>query len=61
MAGGLSVRLCGPRFYGGERADEPWLNESARDAKASDIALGLKLYVRAMAALVGLLVILAFV
>jgi adenosylcobinamide-phosphate synthase len=61
MAGSLSVRLCGPRFYDGERADEPWLNESARDANASDIALGLKLYVRAMAGLVGLLVILAFV
>jgi adenosylcobinamide-phosphate synthase len=61
MAGSLSIRLCGPRFYDGERADEPWLNESARDANASDIALGLKLYVRAMAGLVGLLVILAFV
>jgi adenosylcobinamide-phosphate synthase len=61
IAGSLSVRLCGPRFYDGARADEPWLNERARDAKASDIALGLKLYVRAMAGLVGLLVILAFV
>jgi adenosylcobinamide-phosphate synthase len=61
MAGSLSVRLCGPRFYGGERADEPWLNESGRDANASDIALGLKLYVRAMAGLVGLLVVLALV
>jgi adenosylcobinamide-phosphate synthase len=61
MAGGLFVRLCGPRFYDGERADELWLNESARDPAAGDIALGLKLYVRAMAGLVGLLVILAFV
>src|SRR5579871_3146203 len=61
MAGSLSVRLCGPRFYGGERADEPWLNESARDANASDIGVSLKLYVRAMAGLVGLLVILAVV
>jgi adenosylcobinamide-phosphate synthase len=61
MARSLSVRLCGPRFYDGERADEPWLNESARDAKASDIGLGLKLYVRAMAGLVALLAVLAFV
>jgi adenosylcobinamide-phosphate synthase len=61
MAGSLFVRLCGPRFYGGERADEPWLNVSARDPAAGDIALGLKLYVRAMAGLVGLLVILAIV
>jgi adenosylcobinamide-phosphate synthase len=61
MAGSLFVRLCGPRFYGGERVDESWLNESARDPAAGDIALGLKLYVHAMAGLVGLLVILAFV
>jgi adenosylcobinamide-phosphate synthase len=61
MAASLSVRLCGPRHYDGKRADEPWLNESARDPVAGDIARGLKLYVRAMAGVVGLLVILAFV
>ena len=61
MAGSLSVRLCGPRFYDGERADEPWLNESARQPIASDIGFGLKLYMRAMAGLMGLLVVLAFV
>ena len=61
MAASLSVRLCGPRYYDGDRADEPWLNESARDPVAGDIARGLKLYVRAMTGLVGLLVILAFV
>jgi adenosylcobinamide-phosphate synthase len=61
MAGSLAVRLCGPRIYDGERADEPWLNEGARDPLAADIALGLRLYIRAMAGLVGLLVILAFV
>jgi adenosylcobinamide-phosphate synthase len=61
MAASLSVRLCGPRYYDGERADEPWLNESARDPVVGDIARGLKLYVRATAGLVGLLVILAFV
>ena len=61
MAGSISVRLCGPRYYEGERADEPWLNEGAHDPVAGDIALGLRLYVRAMVALVGLLVILAFI
>jgi adenosylcobinamide-phosphate synthase len=61
MAGSLAVRLCGPRFYDGERADEPWLNEGARDPLAGDIAQGLRLYIRAMAGLVGLLAILAFV
>jgi adenosylcobinamide-phosphate synthase len=61
MAAGLSIRLCGPRFYDGERADEPWLNRGARDPVAGDIARSLNLYVRAMAGLVGLLAILAFV
>jgi adenosylcobinamide-phosphate synthase len=61
MAAALGVRLCGPRFYHGELADEPWLNGTARDPIAGDIARGLKLYARAMMCLVGLLVALAFV
>jgi adenosylcobinamide-phosphate synthase len=61
MAGALRVRLCGPRFYHGELADEPWLNGAARDPAAVDIARGLKLYSRAMICLAGLLVVLAFV
>jgi adenosylcobinamide-phosphate synthase len=61
MAGALRFRLCGPRFYHGELADEPWLNGAARDPAAVDIARGLKLYSRAMICLAGLLVVLAFV
>jgi adenosylcobinamide-phosphate synthase len=61
MAGGLGVRLCGPRFYHGELADERWLNGRARDPAARDIVRGLKVYSRAMIALAGLLVLLAFV
>jgi adenosylcobinamide-phosphate synthase len=61
MAGALGVRLCGPRFYHGKPADEPWLNGSARDPAASDIARGLTLYSRAMIVVAGLLVLLAFV
>ena len=61
MAGGLAVRLCGPRFYDGELADEPWLNEGARDPNAADITEGLRLYIRAMASITALLVLLAFV
>jgi adenosylcobinamide-phosphate synthase len=60
MASALGVRLSGPRVYHGRIADEPWLNGAARDPDATDIALGLKLYVRAMIVLAGLLVILAF-
>jgi adenosylcobinamide-phosphate synthase len=61
MAGALGVRLCGPRFYHGEQACEPWLNGRARDPAAGDIARGLKLYSRAMIGLAGLLVLLALV
>jgi adenosylcobinamide-phosphate synthase len=61
MAGALGVRLCGPRFYHGELATEPWLNEGARDPGAFDIMRGLRLYVRAMTCLGGLLAILAFI
>jgi adenosylcobinamide-phosphate synthase len=61
MAGALGVRLCGPRFYHGELAEEPWLNGSARDPVAGDIARGLKLYSRAAIGLAGLIVLLALV
>ncbi|WOH64151.1 adenosylcobinamide-phosphate synthase CbiB [Bradyrhizobium sp. BWA-3-5] len=60
MAGGLGVRLSGPRIYHGSIADEPWLNEGARDPRAADIRQGLTLYVRAMVLLAGALAILAF-
>ena len=60
-AGALGLRLCGPRVYHGVLADEPWLNEGARDPLGSDVARALKLYVRAMALLAALLVVLAFV
>ncbi len=42
MAGALGVRLCGPRAYHGELADEPWLNGSARDPAAADISRALE-------------------
>ncbi|WP_423955892.1 adenosylcobinamide-phosphate synthase CbiB [Bradyrhizobium sp.] len=61
MAGALGVRLCGPRVYHGSVAEEPWLNGNAADPVADDVVRGLKLYVRSLAALAGLLVILAFV
>ncbi|MBM3611357.1 MAG: cobalamin biosynthesis protein CobD [Alphaproteobacteria bacterium] len=48
MAGGLAVRLSGPRTYGDRVADEPWLNGDAPDPGAADLARGLALYARAM-------------
>jgi adenosylcobinamide-phosphate synthase len=59
MAGALGVRLSGPRVYQGIVAEEPWLNEGARDPRAQDILAGLKLYRRAMILLAAALIILA--
>lgn len=59
MAGALGVRLSGPRIYHGHIADEPWLNQGARDPAAADILAGLTLYRRAMTLLAGVFVALA--
>lgn len=48
MAGGLGVRLSGPRFYQGQKHDEPWLNGAERDPGAEDLKRGLALYCAAM-------------
>lgn len=48
MAGALGVRLSGPREYGDQVADEPWLNPSAPDPDADAMRRGLRLYARGM-------------
>jgi adenosylcobinamide-phosphate synthase len=48
MAGGLGIRLSGPRFYAGQIHDEPWLNGTERDPEANDLNRGLALYCAAM-------------
>jgi adenosylcobinamide-phosphate synthase len=60
MAGALDVRLCGPRSYHGEVADEPWLNGGARDPAPADIGRALEVYVRAMLTVGAVLAFLAF-
>lgn len=60
MASALGVRLSGPRIYEGAIADEPWLNGTARDPVATDIAAAIKIYHRAMGLLAAALVALAF-
>lgn len=58
MAGGLGVRLSGPRVYDDRIAEEPWINAGAPDPDAATIIQGLALYVRAMVlsgAVLGLL------
>ncbi len=44
MAAALGIRLSGPRQYGAQIADEPWLNAQAPDPHPSDIDRGLRLY-----------------
>jgi adenosylcobinamide-phosphate synthase len=61
MAGALGIKLCGPRAYHGEVADEPWLNATARDPAALDVTRALELYVGVMFALAVLLAVMAFI
>lgn len=49
MAGALGVRLSGPRTYGDQASDDPWLNAAAPDPTAGDIRRGLAIYIRALA------------
>lgn len=61
MAAAVSVRLSGPRVYGDNVADEPWLNGQAPDADADAVARGLVLYLRAMVVFACALAVLALV
>ena len=61
MAGGLGVRLSGPRAYHDGVVDEPWLNGDAHDPSAADVERGLRLYRSAMIATGLVLVILSLV
>lgn len=58
MAAALGVRLSGPRSYGDEVADEPWINGAAHDPGAADIERGIRLYRSAMVGVAALLAIL---
>lgn len=51
MAGALGLRLSGPRAYGRQISDEPWLNAGAPDPGPQDLHRALSLYARAMALL----------
>ncbi|MCZ8183607.1 MAG: adenosylcobinamide-phosphate synthase CbiB [Beijerinckiaceae bacterium] len=58
MAGGLGLALAGPRVYGAERVDDPYLNPGGRrDAGPADIRQALR--VMAAACLLLLLIVLA--
>ena len=59
LAGALGIRLSGPRAYDGILTSEPWVNEAASDPVPIDLGRGLNLYVAAMLALAGLMVVVA--
>jgi adenosylcobinamide-phosphate synthase len=63
IAGALGLALNGPRIYGGEVVDGPWMNHGARaEAGPADIRRGLRLYILActmQAMIVGLIALLA--
>ncbi|MGY6548231.1 MAG: adenosylcobinamide-phosphate synthase CbiB [Roseinatronobacter sp.] len=61
MAGGLGVRLSGPRVYAERIADEPWLNAAARDPGPADLARGLAVYRRAVILLAAAILMLGVV
>lgn len=48
MAGGLNIRLSGPRAYGARMSNEPWVNAGAPDPDAPKLADALSLYRRTM-------------
>ena len=61
MAGALNVRLSGPRVYGEEIADEPWLNAEGTEADATTLRRALTLYLRAMFVLAVVLALVALI
>jgi len=54
LAGALGVRLSGPRVYGTQVSDEPWLNAPAPDPRPDQIGAALSGFVHAVS-LAGLL------
>ena len=53
MAGALQVALGGPRTYGGDSLDEPWLDGGPADCGERTIRHGLRIYIVACALLAG--------
>lgn len=47
MAGGLGLRLAGPRIYGKTRVEDGWMGDGRAEAGAPDIRRALRLYRRA--------------
>ena len=60
MAGALDVSLGGPRSYGGQTTDLPFMGDGEQDVRVSHIGGALRLYAWMLWGHVGLLVIFCF-
>jgi len=49
LAGGLNLRLSGPRLYEGQLTDDPYVNAGGEDPTPADIPRALAIYRRALA------------
>lgn len=57
MAGGLGIRLSGPRIYATGPTDDPWVHAEGTDPGAPDIRAALRLYTRALGLMAALLAV----
>jgi len=59
MAGALGLALAGPRVYGAETVNDPWLGDGRQEATVNDIHAARRLYLWAGAGLAALIAVLA--
>jgi adenosylcobinamide-phosphate synthase len=60
-AGALGLALAGPRTYGTETVDDPWLGDGRRNATASDVHAARRLYLWAGGCAAAVIAVLALV
>lgn len=61
LAGGLGLKLGGPRIYGGQTIDLPWMGGGRSTLNRDDIRAGLRLYRRATTLLFALMLFCALI
>lgn len=61
MAGALGLALAGPRTYGAQMIDDPWLGDGRRDATPRDVRAAQRLYLFAGGCLAALIAAIAVI
>ena len=59
MAGALDLSLAGPRRYGAELVEDPWLGEGSEDVGSADIRRALRLFIVACVVQAALIAVVA--